>query len=72
MQKGNKEPQIENMPSCSQHIFNSIRPQGKQHRSIESTMLRVYDHSGRSSICPIYNVNMIPAFVLYISVGRKQ
>lgn len=46
MEKGNKEPQTENVPSCSQHSLNYIRPQGEQLQSIESTMLRLYDHCG--------------------------
>lgn len=72
MEEGSKEPQTENMPSCSQHILNYSRPQGKQGQSIESTKLRLYEHSGQSSICPIYNVNIMPPFISYISVVRKQ
>lgn len=46
MEKGNREPQTENMPSSSWHSLNYTRPQGEQHRSMESTVLRLYDHSG--------------------------
>lgn len=44
MEKESKEPPVENMPSCSQYILNYSKPQGK-HLSIESTKLRLYDHS---------------------------
>lgn len=46
MEKGSREPQIENIPSCSQHILSYSRPQGQQNWSIGSTVLRLYDYSG--------------------------